>query len=460
MGAGLRREIEALAGRDLSVAPGSLGPEICEMLQDRNALDSQLCRWFFAFDQAQGFAEEQLTGPAWLRAQTTMSHGQSAAMKRVSRTQAQLPKLAKVWAKGETTFDHVKVVQAGISDLPEEFWDEVDAALALAARVMTAPELAAFLRQVKQSLLPEPKPIDETRHAARRLSVGVGFDGMSIITGRLTPEVGEKLSAALSAASRPDADGELRAPNQRTADALEHVLDTVLDCELLPVDGGEKPHITLSVDLDQLSESAQQTEDQHLNLNSNALWDPERPVDPDPAGRVAAAVAAATSPQPRFSWTGTTSTATGRRLSCDGILLPIFTSNGTPIDVGRRTRIVSSRLRAFVAARDRHCVWDGCRIPARWCDAHHVWHWRDGGPTDRAHLALLCPAHHRAAHSGRYCLTLHAPGVITVRRRTTRTDPYYEIRLTNPPNSSSDPPGFEQPTLTEKLATAARHLTT
>ena len=37
------------------------------------------------------------------------------------------------------------------------------------------------------------------------------------LVGLLTPEVAEKLSAALSAASRPDTAGEIRLPNQRKA---------------------------------------------------------------------------------------------------------------------------------------------------------------------------------------------------------------------------------------------------
>lgn len=78
--------------------------------------------------------------------------------------------------------------------------------------------------------------------------------------GQLAPEVGEKLQAALSAASRPDADDEVRFTNQRTADALEAVLDTVLDTAVLPVEGAEKPHVTLTVDLDRIDEQSQLAE--------------------------------------------------------------------------------------------------------------------------------------------------------------------------------------------------------
>ncbi len=33
-----------------------------------------------------------------------------------------------------------------------------------------------------------------------------------------------------------------------------------------------------------------------------------------------------------------------------------------------------------------------------WCDAHHIVHWNDGGPTGLDNLILLCGHHHRTMH--------------------------------------------------------------
>jgi hypothetical protein len=33
-----------------------------------------------------------------------------------------------------------------------------------------------------------------------------------------------------------------------------------------------------------------------------------------------------------------------------------------------------------------------------WCQAHHIVHWEDGGPTDERNLVLVCQFHHRAIH--------------------------------------------------------------
>ena len=104
-------------------------------------------------------------------------------------------------------------------------------------------------------------------------------------------------------------------------------------------------------------------------------------------------------------------------------------------------------MRALIEGRDRHCQWPACNKPGKFCQVHHVKHWKDGGTTDRWNLILLCDHHHRAAHNGRWTIVLHAPGRITVQRRTQPDQPYYEIRLTAPP-----PPG---PTVNDKLHAAA-----
>jgi predicted restriction endonuclease len=71
-----------------------------------------------------------------------------------------------------------------------------------------------------------------------------------------------------------------------------------------------------------------------------------------------------------------------------------------PLDVGRRTPVVSPAIRRAVIVRDAHCRFPGCDRPQSWCDAHHAVHWADGGPTSLQNLVLLCRAHHRLVHQG------------------------------------------------------------
>jgi hypothetical protein len=84
-----------------------------------------------------------------------------------------------------------------------------------------------------------------------------------------------------------------------------------------------------------------------------------------------------------------------------------------PLDVGRATRVVQPAQRIALAVRDGGCVFPGCDRPLAWCEAHHLWHWLDGGPTDLANLALLCRAHHRVVHEGGWQLTRGPDGRFT-----------------------------------------------
>ena len=87
-----------------------------------------------------------------------------------------------------------------------------------------------------------------------------------------------------------------------------------------------------------------------------------------------------------------------------------------PLDVGRATRVVHPAQRAALAVRDGGCVFPDCDRPLVWCDAHHLWHWVDGGPTDLWNLALVCRAHHRKVHEGGWQLTRGPDGRFTAIR--------------------------------------------
>ena len=92
---------------------------------------------------------------------------------------------------------------------------------------------------------------------------------------------------------------------------------------------------------------------------------------------------------------------TARRLACDASVVAVIENeHGEPLNVGRRTRTISSPLRRFLNARDRGCRFPGCSN-TRWVDAHHVHHWANGGETKPSNLVSLCRFHHRLVHEGR-----------------------------------------------------------
>jgi len=91
------------------------------------------------------------------------------------------------------------------------------------------------------------------------------------------------------------------------------------------------------------------------------------------------------------------------KLTCDGILQPVWHNQGAAVNVGRAQRIVPTRTRRLVEDRDRGCRFPGCASTRVEC--HHLIHWADGGPTDSWNLAGLCPFHHDAHHGGDFTVS-------------------------------------------------------
>jgi hypothetical protein len=72
---------------------------------------------------------------------------------------------------------------------------------------------------------------------------------------------------------------------------------------------------------------------------------------------------------------------------------------GLPLDLGRAQRLFTGEQRRAIIARDRECIWPGCRVPARWCEIHHLQWWeRDHGSTSVDNGGLTCSFHHHETH--------------------------------------------------------------
>ncbi|MGY1754568.1 DUF222 domain-containing protein, partial [Blastococcus sp. SYSU D01042] len=149
-------------------------------------------------------------------------------------------------------------------------------------------------------------------------------------------------------------------------DALVQLADNALASGTLPTMRTVKPHVAVTIDLDDL-------------------------VDTSTAGAGAG----------RTGFGGVISAARARWLACDGNLTRIVIGpDGQPLDLGRTHRVVPPHLRRAVETRDRSCVFSGCDAPTHWCDVHHLLHWIDGGDTSLENSALLCERHHTKVHSG------------------------------------------------------------
>jgi len=115
---------------------------------------------------------------------------------------------------------------------------------------------------------------------------------------------------------------------------------------------------------------------------------------------------------------------TSRRIACDASrVVMTHDSDGSVLDVGRKTRTVPPAIRRALNHRDGGCRFPGCGL--RFCDAHHIKHWADGGETRLDNLVLLCRRHHRAVHEDGFRVEMgedtegvaDAKGIVSARGR-------------------------------------------
>ncbi|WP_448060418.1 HNH endonuclease signature motif containing protein [Cellulomonas hominis] len=120
------------------------------------------------------------------------------------------------------------------------------------------------------------------------------------------------------------------------------------------------------------------------------------------------------------------------RALCDcDIARIVLTADAIPVDLGRTQRLYPAAHRRAVILRDRHCAWDGCAVPASYCDVHHIRWWdRDNGPTSLDNAVLLCSHHHHVVHT----LDLRIERL----PRPPGTPPTTAVRAAPPPSAPPD----------------------
>ena len=104
------------------------------------------------------------------------------------------------------------------------------------------------------------------------------------------------------------------------------------------------------------------------------------------------------------------------------ILPALFNTKGQPLWLGHKYRHATVAQRIALAVRDKGCV--GCGAANSFCQAHHVIHWEDGGPTDIDNLCLLCSdCHHKQVHELGAQLTRGPDGQLQLETPSNRPPP-------------------------------------
>ena len=283
-----------------------------------------------------------------------------------------LPVVKDAWAQGAISGLHVHQILTAAPHI-----DDFPAAQPAVVALATATD-ASEVRRVLQTVADADNPAHldltvEQQRAKRSLRLSARANGMWAVTGLLDEVDGAVLAETLASFTRLPDTHDSTTPAQRRADALADMA-TAAAANHRPLGVSA---VSILVDLENLpaGDGACLTDGTPLGADSFDL------------------------------------------LSCAAACTVIFGLNVkdsfVPLALGRTRRRASAAQWAALVARDRGCI--RCGRAARYCQAHHIHHWKNGGRTDLSNLALLCSRCHHDLHLGRYTITMntHAIPVIT-----------------------------------------------
>ena len=368
----------------------------------------------------------------WLRGTTVVSDATArASVKLAARVQSELPALGQALVDGSTTLEHVRAAASGLSGLDPAVLGQVQESLVDLVAVASPAQVRRVLRERAEAVDPQlAADADRKRQDRQSLYLDQVPGGSAYLSGQLAPEAAATVLHALDLQCEADrAAGDTRGLPARRADALVHWAQQALHALAGPGDTlaqeahTVRTHLLITCTAAQLAAMADgqatgQLAAQLTGHDAVAVLTGRTPVDP-----------------PRLATGATLLPEALRRLACDATMSLVVhapvappmldatghgdpqgsngTSDGTtdasstqtptadtkhPLWVGRASRTVTAAQWRALVVRDRTCIVAGCsRRPAQ-CQAHHVRHWLDGGPTDLDNLVLLCHAHHHDHH--------------------------------------------------------------
>jgi hypothetical protein len=241
-----------------------LGDEIAELSAHLDAATARLLTLIREFDARGGWNTGFRSCAAWLSWRVGLEPGTARERVRVARALGTLPRLAEALARGELSY-------AKVRELTRVATLETEERLLAVGQAGTASHVERIVRGWRRvDRLAEAREAAR-QHRGRGLQVYDDEDGMVVVRGRLTPEVGVLLRRALEAGrealyqcGRRDApacagEPELEPPTfgQQQADALALVAETALHHGLDPGAPGERYQVVVHVDAPVLADPDQ-----------------------------------------------------------------------------------------------------------------------------------------------------------------------------------------------------------
>jgi Domain of unknown function (DUF222)/HNH endonuclease len=331
-------------------------------------LDAETARWLSEAERRGTHEREgHLSMSSWVEHRFHTTWGDAARRVQMARALEEMPATRDAMYDGEVSTAAVGQLVAARESNPEEF-SRSEGLLVDAARSLPLRDLRKAVSSWREGLDAEAATREERERFERRgLNVSPTPDGMVRLDANLDPETGQTVMTAVQAvvdawARRGGTDP--RTPGQRRADAIGEVCRQWLGLSDRPQVAGERPHVTVIVDLEALGDR------------------PGRRCELADTGRITAEAA--------------------RKWACDAAVSRVVTrGRSEPLEIGRATRIVPSAIHRALVVRDGGCAFPVCDRPPSWTFAHHIKHWSRGGETALSNLVLVCSEHHdRLHHAG------------------------------------------------------------
>ena len=304
----------AAAPGDRGARLARLGDRIAELSARIQAATYELLVLIREFDEREGW-DGCLSCAEWL-SWAGLSLGAAREHVRVAHALGELPKLSDAMRRGKVSYSKVRAVTRVAT--PENEQTLLD--VALAGTAAHVERIARAWRRIDRNV---EQAEERRRQASRGLRTWVDEDGMVVVRGRLTPEVGAVLRRALEAAcdqarrapepnggaeekaadrsagaeeeaadASTDASANVEEPTlrQRQADAIGTVAEAALAGGLDRGTAGDRYQVVLHVDAEALAEPR----DVPAGTSGGAAAGPEAAAGGDrvPAGTPAAHAAA------------------------------------------------------------------------------------------------------------------------------------------------------------------------
>jgi hypothetical protein len=464
--AAVRAGLDFLAAAD----PAALTPaEQADCIRGLAACESvhlaATTRVLAAFSAAGGYAADgQATVRSWLRWQTRATSAAAGATAKWMRRLQAHPGIAAGLAAGQVAPSVAREILDWTDKLPDEHHRGADQVLLDAASSgAELADLAALAEEIfRRCARPDADDGDDS-FARRRLRLTGHYQGHAHLDADLTPSAAAALKAVLDALGRKTGPEDDRTQTQRDHDALEEGCRRAITGGL-PSRAGQPTAIQLHMTLSQLlglpeadpagaawitasAAPAPPGADCDAAITPIVTGTPDHDLLRQLAARAnpspAAGPGSATPASPGADGSGAdgsgadggTAGMAGRAarqlLVADaaallsgprGLAAWLRTTRLTgpaatpslPLDLGKPTDTVPAWLRKAVIARDQHCGFPGCQVPAEYCHVHHIIPRADGGPTSLENCLLGCAFHHlTVVHRWGWQLTLNPDGTKT-----------------------------------------------